>query len=125
MSPTLFCLQYTVHVHLYLSGTHWPLASSAIDRCVRPPFSSFLHLMHQVKKQRKKTVRIPLKVTGGLHFGLSAEQLKASKSLLKAIADKDELKRATEAAKNDLESFIIDIGSIVYDEDVGKVCALC
>jgi len=74
--------------------------------------------MEKVKKQKKRTIHLPLKVAGGLSFGFKEEQLKASKARMKAIADADELKRVTEAAKNDLESFIISLGSLLYDEAI-------
>eukprot|EP00191_Tetraselmis_sp_GSL018_P000225 CAMPEP_0177610198 /NCGR_PEP_ID=MMETSP0419_2-20121207/19625_1 /TAXON_ID=582737 /ORGANISM="Tetraselmis sp., Strain GSL018" /LENGTH=935 /DNA_ID=CAMNT_0019105435 /DNA_START=222 /DNA_END=3029 /DNA_ORIENTATION=- len=77
--------------------------------------------MEKVKKQRKRTIRMPLTVTGGLDFGLSAEQLRDSRAVLKALADKDEEKRQTEAAKNELESFIIEVGSVLSDEAMEQV----
>ena len=75
-------------------------------------------------KQKKRTIRMPLKVSGGLNFGLSAAQLAESKAKLKKIADQDEEKQATEAAKNDLESYILDIGSMLYEDSIQEVLVL-
>jgi hypothetical protein len=72
-------------------------------------------------KQKKRTIHMPLKISGGLNFGLSTAQIAASKSRLVKIAQKDEEKRATEAAKNDLEGFIIDVGSLLSEDSIQEV----
>eukprot|EP00193_Tetraselmis_chui_P004076 CAMPEP_0177768970 /NCGR_PEP_ID=MMETSP0491_2-20121128/10035_1 /TAXON_ID=63592 /ORGANISM="Tetraselmis chuii, Strain PLY429" /LENGTH=991 /DNA_ID=CAMNT_0019285873 /DNA_START=172 /DNA_END=3147 /DNA_ORIENTATION=- len=77
--------------------------------------------MEKVKKQKKRTVRIPLKVKTVMGYGLSEEALKASRALLTSIYEKDEIKRTTEAAKNELEGFIIDMSSAASDEEFESV----
>ena len=61
-----------------------------------------------VTKMWKHTKRIPLNITGGMvQPGLTAEQKRASRKVLRGLRERDEAKRATAKARNDLEAYII------------------
>jgi hypoxia up-regulated 1 len=64
--------------------------------------------MKEVTKMWKHTVRLPLNITGSLNMpGLTIEQFAASRKTLRMLRERDEAKRATAKARNDLESYII------------------
>lgn len=79
--------------------------------------------MAKAAKVRKRTIRVALNVTGGFAVpGLSAEQLAASRKVLRALRAADEAKRETAKAKNDLESYIISTrDKLESDEDLRSV----
>lgn len=57
---------------------------------------------------KKRTTRVPLNVTGSLALpGLSTEQMAAARRTLRALRERDNAKRETAKARNDLESYII------------------
>ncbi|KAG7669868.1 hypothetical protein Ndes2437B_g06065 [Nannochloris sp. 'desiccata'] len=64
--------------------------------------------MKEVIKMWKHTVRLPLNITGSLKMpGPSIQQFAASRKTLRMLRERDEAKRATAKARNDLESYII------------------
>ena len=65
--------------------------------------------MAKAQHVRRRTIRVPLNLTGGFTTpGLTAEQLAASRGVLRQLRERDEAKRETARVKNDLESYIID-----------------
>lgn len=63
----------------------------------------------EVTKKWKRTIRIPLNVTGSLTIpGLTVEQRLASRKVLRGLRERDEAKRATAKARNDLEAYVIN-----------------
>ncbi|KAK9811690.1 hypothetical protein WJX72_008444 [[Myrmecia] bisecta] len=72
-----------------------------------------------VTKEKKRTLRLPLKI-GGPGFALpslSDEQIKASRKVLAALNSKDEEKRDAARAKNDLEAYIITTRDKLESDD--------
>jgi hypoxia up-regulated 1 len=62
----------------------------------------------KIIKMVKRTVKVPLRLIGDVEpRGLTLEQRLASKKVLRALKERDEIKRATAKARNDLEAFII------------------
>lgn len=59
-------------------------------------------------KMVRRTVKVPLLLTGDFQpLGLTLEQRFASRKVLRSLKERDEIKRATAKARNDLEAFII------------------
>ncbi|EIE21504.1 HSP70-domain-containing protein [Coccomyxa subellipsoidea C-169] len=77
----------------------------------------------EVTKTRKKTLRLPLKLSGpGLSMPkMTPEQIKEGKRLMAQLAAKDGEKRDAAAAKNDLESYIIATGSTLDEPSIEQV----
>jgi hypoxia up-regulated 1 len=62
----------------------------------------------KITKVVKRTVKVPLRLIGDIEpRGLTLEERLASKKVLRALKQRDEMKRATAKARNDLEAFII------------------
>ena len=77
--------------------------------------------MKEVTKLWKHTVRLPLNITGSLRMpGLSIEQFAASRKTLRTLRQRDEAKRATAKARNDLESYIISTRAELDSSDTLK-----
>lgn len=75
---------------------------------------------------KKKTAKLPLTVggPGWVLGGMDAAQLKASRAVMAALRARDDAKRDTAKAKNDLEAYIISTkGQLEGDEGWHKVCA--
>eukprot|EP00891_Asterochloris_glomerata_P004630 jgi/Astpho2/4630/Aster-00203 len=69
-------------------------------------------------KNRKKTFRIPLALSGAWSQpGLTAKQKQASATVLNKLKEREEAKHKAAMLKNELESYIISIRSKVLDED--------
>jgi len=77
--------------------------------------------MKEVTKLWKHTVRLPLNITGSLKMpGLSIGQFAASRKTLRMLRERDEAKRATAKARNDLESYIIGTRAELDSSDTLK-----
>ena len=62
----------------------------------------------EIVKKWKRTARIPLNVTGGLNMpSLTSEQRIASRKVLRLLREREEAKRATAKARNDMEAYVI------------------
>jgi hypoxia up-regulated 1 len=75
-------------------------------------------------RERRRVFRTPLKVTETNRAvkAMTPDQVKASVATLKKLAEKDEAKRAQEAAKSNLEAYIYSIREkMVEDEEIQKV----
>jgi hypoxia up-regulated 1 len=77
--------------------------------------------MKEVTKMWKHTVRLPLNITGSLKMpGLTIGQFAASRKTLRMLRERDEAKRATAKARNDLESYIISTRAELDSSDTLK-----
>ena len=74
----------------------------------KPPSDVIADVLEKVARTRKRTLRLPLNVTGGLATpGMDKAAMAVSTAVLRGLRLKDQAKRDTARARNDLESYII------------------
>ena len=69
-------------------------------------------------KKWKRTLRVPLNITGSFLIpSLTPEQRAASRRILRMLRERDEIKRATAKARNDLEAYVINTRDKLDSDD--------